>query len=489
MTGQNTAVPGGRRGRITGKAALAAALTACLLASGCQTTNSLPSWMNGGKSESAPPAQPAPQTPAQTAPIQPPVAQPPAQAPVPPQPAMTSTGELLPVTLSTDPAADPTAVKIALLAPLSGPSAATGQSLLNAAQLALFDAGNTAVTLKPYDTRGSADGAAAAASAAVNDGAVLVLGPLFASSVTAVSPTLKAAHVRALAFSTDAQVASPGIYVSGILASEQARRLVAHARAQGILRFAALSPEGAFGRSMVAAYEQAVIASGGTMVKTLFHGPNDDLQTKLRAFTDFDTRAATLAAQKKTLEGKTDPASLEALARLQTQDATGPLPFEALLMTASGTPLKEELAVLSAFNADGRAVRLMGPMLWNDPALLRDPSLTRAWFPAVPQGPYKSFAQRYQQAFGDQPTVLSALGYDLTALASVLARQSGGRAYVDSVLTQSTGFAGANGLFRFRPDGSNERALAVMENTANGPVVSGEAAASFTATDAAKPAF
>lgn len=475
-----------------GRAALAAALSACLLVGGCQTTTSLPSWMNGGKSESAPPAQPAP---AKTATLPAPATTPPqgvpqpAPAPVAPQPAMTATGELLPTTLSTDPAADPTAVRIALLAPLSGPSAATGQSLLNAAQLALFDAGNSAVTLKPYDTKGTADGAATAATAALNDGAVLVLGPLFASSVTAVTPTLKAAHVRALAFSTDPQVASPGVYVSGILASEQARRVVAHARAQGITRFAALSPEGAFGRSMVAAYEQAVIASGGTLVKTLFHAPGEDLQTKLRAFTDFDTRAATLAAQKKALEGKTDPASLEAMARLQTQDATGPLPFEALLMTASGTPLKEELAVLSVFNADGRSVRLMGPMLWNDPALLRDPGLSRAWFPAVPQASFKAFAQRYQQAFNEQPSVLSALGYDLTALAAVLARQSGGRAYVDSVLTQSGGFAGANGLFRFRPDGSNERALVMMENTANGPVVAGEAVSSFTAADAAKPAF
>lgn len=473
---------------MTGRVTLAAALSACLLASGCQTTSSLPSWMNGGKSETATPAQPAPPPPAKAAAIQPPAAQP-VPTPPPPQPAMTASGELLPTTLSTDPAADPTAVKIALLAPLSGPNAATGQSLLNAAQLALFDAGNSAVTLKPYDTKGTADGAAGAASAALNDGAVLVLGPLFASSVTAVTPTLKAAHVRALAFSTDPQVASPGVYVSGILASEQARRVVAHARAQGITRFAALSPEGPFGRSMVAAYEQAVIASGGTLVKSLFHAPGEDLQVKLRAFTDFDTRAATLAAQKKALEGKTDPASLEAMARLQTQTATGPLPFEALLMTASGATLKDELAALSTLNADGRSVRLMGPMLWNDPALLRDPALTRAWFPAVPQGSFTAFAQRYQQAFGEQPSVLSALGYDLTALAAVLARQSGGRAYVDSVLTQSGGFAGANGLFRFRPDGSNERALAVMENTANGPVVAGEATGSFAAADAAKPAF
>jgi hypothetical protein len=38
------------------------------------------------------------------------------------------------------------------------------------------------------------------------------------------------------------------------------------------------------------------------------------------------------------------------------------------------------------------------------------------------------------------------------------------------VLTNPSGFAGIDGLFRFRPDGTNERGLAVMKVTTGGGV-------------------
>jgi hypothetical protein len=56
----------------------------------------------------------------------------------------------------------------------------------------------------------------------------------------------------------------------------------------------------------------------------------------------------------------------------------------------------------------------------------------------------------------------ATLAYDAVALVCALARTQGGQRFAPEVLTNTSGFAGIDGLFRFRPDGTNERGLAVM---------------------------
>ena len=48
------------------------------------------------------------------------------------------------------------------------------------------------------------------------------------------------------------------------------------------------------------------------------------------------------------------------------------------------------------------------------------------------------------------------------------ARTQAGQRFSAEVLTNPSGFAGIDGLFRFRADGSNERGLAVMKVAAGG---------------------
>ena len=54
----------------------------------------------------------------------------------------------------------------------------------------------------------------------------------------------------------------------------------------------------------------------------------------------------------------------------------------------------------------------------------------------------------------------ATLAYDAVALVAALARTQGPQRFSPEVLTNPSGFAGIDGLFRFRPDGTNERGLA-----------------------------
>ena len=142
----------------------------------------------------------------------------------------------------------PAGQRVAILLPLSGPRADIGQAMLHAAQLALDGPGAPPLDVK--DTGGTPDGAAAAAQAAIAEGAGLILGPLTSPETAAVAPVARAANVAVLAFTNDPSQAQPGVWTLGITPGQQVRRLVAAAQAQGKSQFAALLPDTDFGHAM-----------------------------------------------------------------------------------------------------------------------------------------------------------------------------------------------------------------------------------------------
>ena len=120
---------------------------------------------------------------------------------------------------------NPASVKVAILLPLTGRNATLGQSMLQAAQLALFDMGNNNFTLIPRDTQGTAQGASIAASKAINDGAQLILGPLFSDSVRATQAIAKQHNVNVIAFSTDWTLADRQTFLMGFMPFSQVERV------------------------------------------------------------------------------------------------------------------------------------------------------------------------------------------------------------------------------------------------------------------------
>ena len=103
--------------------------------------------------------------------------------------------------------------------------------MLQAAQLALEAPGAPALNVK--DTGGTPEGAAAAAQAALAEGAGLILGPLTSAETAAVAPVARAANVAVLAFTNDPSQAQPGVWPLGITPGQQVRRLVRRCRRRG----------------------------------------------------------------------------------------------------------------------------------------------------------------------------------------------------------------------------------------------------------------
>lgn len=376
------------------------------------------------------------------------------------------------------------AVSVALLLPLTGPDASIGQSILDAAQMAVFDMADENFTLLPRDTGGTPEGAAKAANDAIAAGAKLILGPLLAQDVAAVAPTARAAHVPVVAFSTDASVAGDGVFLMGLLPREQVIRVVGYAASKGHSRFAALVPDNTYGSRVEEALRDAANQANAVVTQIEKFPPGGDATEAVKQLANFGARHAALEDQIQALEGKDDEASKQALVRLKELDSVGNVSFDAVMVAEGGEHLRAIAPLLPYYDIDTRRVQLLGTALWNDPALGTEPTLVGGWFAAPDPGPRAEFAQKFEAVTGHKPHGFASLGYDAAALAAVLARGDHGPDFSIQTLTAQHGYAGVDGIFRFLPDGLSERGLAVLEMQRNELKVLDPAPTSF-----AKPVY
>lgn len=322
------------------------------------------------------------------------------------------------------------AVKVALVVPLTGQGAAIGAAMRNAAQMAFDDAQQPDVTILVEDDRGNPEGAREAAERALKDGADIVLGPVFAANVQAAAGPARTAGKPVIAFSTDAGVASRGVYLLSFLPQPEVDRIVAEEVAGGRRSFAALIPDTPYGNAVEAQFREAVTRRG-----------------------------ARLAAVERYAAGAPGPAVQRLNGVITGPTATADAVF--IPETAEGLP-----AVAAALTKAGFSparVRPVGTAPWNDPALFALPALQGGRFAGPDRAGFSAFGGRYQARFGASPPRVVSLAYDAVMLAATLARQYGTQRYTEPTLTNASGFAGIDGTFRFRPEGTSDRALAVYE--------------------------
>ena len=365
--------------------------------------------------------------------------------------------------------------RIALLLPLSGPNAALGAALSNAAQLALFDNADDQVELLPLDSQGTPAGAQTALDQALSQGADIILGPVFAAEVRAIAPRTRQAQIPVLAFTTDKTTLGSGVFSLGVLPDAQVKTVIDYALAQGRTRFGILAPDTELGHLLAEAGRAEVQRQNGELVRVQFYNPGDtDLRTIAQSFADYAHRRAAMERDKELLSGRKGK---EAAAFAQAN-----MPYDAVLLPDEGLRLTSLVSMLTFYGLDPGPVKFLGTFRWDNTATAQEPTLEGSWFPSIGEGPISSFQTHYTKSFGPLPKDLVSLAgasYDGMSLAILLAKK--GAANVNPAnLMDSQGFTGVDGLFRLLPDGTAERGLAVRELIRNGSKETAPAPDKFT---------
>ncbi len=363
-------------------------------------------------------------------------------------------------------------VRVAILLPMGAESNEVrdlAQSLLEAAQLALFDQGNQQILLIPKDTFGTPEGAVAAARDVIDQGAELILGPLFAPSVQAIAPIARMQDVPIVAFSTDREVAGDGVYLLSFMPENEIETVTRYAVSQGIINFAALIPYGPYGARVQDAFNQSVMETGGTVTQVEnYVRETSAMSEPVKRLANYNARLAAIQLEKQRLSENDDEASRQALERLEDVEIWSGTDFQAVLIPEEGNLLRSLAPWLAYYEVDPRTVKFLGTGLWDDPEIVREPSLLGGWFAAPSPDAHQAFTQSFLQAYGHTPPRIASLAYDAMMLAASLSSGPRGARFGRTDITNPNGFLGIDGLFRLLPDGRSERGLAVLEVTPDG---------------------
>lgn len=325
--------------------------------------------------------------------------------------------------------------KIALLLPYGDDNRKDlidlAQNLENSAKLALQDQGASGLELQIYETKGSVDGAVAATNAALDEGANVILGPVFKDAAIASARLAAAQNIPVLSFSNDSSIVGGNLYVLGHTFENSANRIIDFAsdnRRQKILSVYAQNQQGFAGHSAV---QTATVENNSELLSSVSY--------------EFSQKGVVDAIPKIV-----DAATLsEADVIVFTADTAGGLPLLGQLLPEAGIDLE--------------LVKFTGLTRWDIPrSNLSNSGLQGGWFPLPDPNLSASFSHRYQYEFNAIPHPLSGLAYDGIIAAHGMLQQNSRRANLDT-LRRASGFVGSTGPFRFHGNGKIERSLAIAE--------------------------
>ena len=342
-------------------------------------------------------------------------------------------------------------VPVALLVP-SGSGQASDEllarSLQNAARLAISDLGSVKIDLRVYNTSAQPAQAQAMANKAIDEGAQIILGPVFAQEANAAGVAAESRGINVLAFSNNPDIAGGNVFILGPTFDNTAARLASFAVRQGKRRIMVVHDQNVAGNLGRAAIERGVVRAGGSVVALWSY--------------EFSQNGVVSAAPKIAAAAKANTAD----ALFLTADTAGALPLISQLLADNGM--------------GPAATQFIGLTRWDIPqATLALPGVQGGWFALPDPALYQAYQSRYQTAFGEAPHPISGLAYDGIAAIGALVKQGRANALTGAALTQGAGFVGVNGVFRLRADGQNERGLAVAQVRNNQVVIIDPAPRSF----------
>ncbi|WP_166416998.1 penicillin-binding protein activator [Cochlodiniinecator piscidefendens] len=324
-------------------------------------------------------------------------------------------------------------VPVALLVPAGSGNAgytSLAQSLENAARLAISDLDGAQIDLRVYSTAGNADQAAAVAMQAVNDGAKIILGPVFADAANAAGVAVANRNINVLAFSNNTEIAGGNVFVLGNTFENTANRLVQYGTSQGRSNIYIVHGNDTaeqIGRDAIAT---AVRNSGAT----------------LAGVAGFELSQTALVQAIPTIAREVRSTGADTV--FFTSGTDGALPLLTQLLSENGVSTETAQFVgLRRFDVPAAAISLPG--IQEGLFAIPDPQMAAL------------FRSRYEAAFAEAPHPIAGLAYDGIAAIGALINAGQQDALTTTALTQGSGFVGVSGIFRLRTDGANERGLAV----------------------------
>jgi ABC-type branched-subunit amino acid transport system substrate-binding protein/outer membrane protein assembly factor BamD (BamD/ComL family) len=337
---------------------------------------------------------------------------------------------------------------IGCVLPLTGDFTSYGKQVLNGIELAL---GVFSTTTSPYklfikDSKGIPELAVKQAEELVKDDHVAaIIGPLLSSTAMEVAYKMQTYNVPMIYLNQKSSITKMGDYVfqNSLTPEDQTREIVNYAMEKlGMKNFAVLYPENSYGEGMMRAFVKQVLEHGGAVTGMEGYYPSE---------TDFKVQIKKLVGTYYLDLRKSD------IRKLPPDQKGNPPPiidFSAIYIP----DYYEKVAMIAPqlLYYDINNVQLLGGNGWSGQRLIQmggryvDGGIyTDGFFTQSTNPVTQAFVGSYDSLFNQEPTILSALGYDSANILITAMKNATNRQDIKNNILRIKDFNGVTGTISY----------------------------------------
>ena len=331
---------------------------------------------------------------------------------------------------------------VSMLLPLSGKQEETGKNMQNAALIALQKNTNAPVKLLFFDTKGTPEGAKEAYRWAKAQNSDMILGPVFSSELAALPST----GTAVLSYTSDSTLLNNRHASFAVLISDQVQQMVQYACKNEQHRLAAIGPENKVGQIVMNAMDEAIKECPGmSLTKYALYGEKEENMTP---------SVLKILPKMVDIKKKNLTPEEEKIVATPIQERVA---FDSLFVFEEGIRLSQLMAILAFYDVTPKAFPIYTLASVKS---LKDPMFNNMLFMDLSTNSSAYFTNQYMQIFGEKPSRLAELAYDSI---DWIAQQAENETVHLSDLQQLDSFSGVNGLVRLNSDGTNNRAMRLVQ--------------------------
>ena len=312
---------------------------------------------------------------------------------------------------------------------------------------------------------------------ALSESPEVIIGPVFAGDARMLRDN-KPGRIPALSFTSDATAVGNGVFSVALLPSNTIEAILQEMSTDDVAPFIIIAPDSGSGQIMAGTAKSAAAALGIENIGVIYYTERNTDSIKNAAINAslYTTRSEASTQAKEILSAIVNNEYLtreekesvtKQLDNINRTDTLGNLPYKSILFLGGGDDTKSLVSFLRYYGVDAKDTKFYGTSMWQDTSLVSDIAMNGAKFATMPDST-EDFTYIHESATGAKPSRMAALGYDtmLVAIGGLYSPTG-----INTYLSNQSGYNGTSGLFRFRPDGLNERALQIVKLTGGGQTV------------------
>ena len=339
-------------------------------------------------------------------------------------------------------------LKVGVLLPLSGEYKETGESLLKAIQLALFDISNKNIKIYPKDTKADALETYRSAKEFEEQGIKIVIGPIFHKNLNKLG---EINNVTFVSLTNKTNNLPKNIIAFGINIDSQLNVLKKYFDKKEFSKTIFLSPKTKFTEQSKSVTKKDLLR----FYRTYSYDSNPKkITSEIEKITNYRERKKDLERRIKILENSDLFKDKQEIKKLEQMHTLGNVSFDSVFVIDFGERLKSVLTSFVFSDVSSKKVNFFTINQWFDETFFNENAMQNLYFPSVDYKNLKKFNKKFFKTFNEKPNKVSILAYDALGLIYYCWKNNNYE-FKSEKLYNKKGFKGLHG--RFFIDGNISR--------------------------------